>query len=102
MTVRNDPENHEDEALFRISGGFAEASVLEVGCGDGRLTWLIASQARRVVGIDPSEEKIARARQSMPLELEPRIQFYTQSLEDYAASLPASERFDRALLSWSL
>ena len=102
MTVRNDPENHEDEALFRISGGFAEASVLEIGCGDGRLTWLIASQARRVVGIDPSEEKIARARQNTPTEIASPITFHAQSLEDYAASLPASERFDRALLSWSL
>ena len=102
MTVSMDPENYEKEALFRISGGFSEASVLEVGCGDGRLTWLIANQARRVVGIDPNEEKIARARQNTPTEIASLITFHAESLEDFAAGLPQGEKFDRALLSWSL
>lgn len=102
MTARMDPENRESEALFRVSGGFLDASVLEVGCGDGRLTWQIAPQASRVVGIDPNEERIARARQDTPANLVSRVQFHAQSLEDYVASIPSSERFDRALLSWSL
>lgn len=102
MAARMDPENRESEALFRTSGGFAGTSVLEIGCGNGRLTWLIAPQARRVVGIDPSEEKIALARQGTPENLASRVQFHAQSLEDYAASLPSSEHFDRAFLSWSL
>jgi 2-polyprenyl-3-methyl-5-hydroxy-6-metoxy-1,4-benzoquinol methylase len=102
VDITMDPENRESEALFRLSGGFADASVLEIGCGDGRLTWQIAPQARRVVGIDPKEERIARARQDTPSNLESRVLFTAQSLEDYAASIPSSERFDRALLSWSL
>jgi SAM-dependent methyltransferase len=36
--------------------------VLDIGCGVGRLTRVIAGRARRVYGIDVSEEMIARAR----------------------------------------
>jgi 2-polyprenyl-3-methyl-5-hydroxy-6-metoxy-1,4-benzoquinol methylase len=102
MAAIMDPENFEGEALSHFSGGFAEASVLEVGCGNGRLTWVIADQARRVVGIDPSEEKIARARENIPTEMASRVTFRGEGLEDYAAGLPEGEQFDRALLSWSL
>ena len=102
MAIRMDPENREGEALLRVSGGFADASVLEIGCGDGRLTWQIAPQARRLVGIDPSKEKIAKAWQAIPNKLKSQVHFHAQSLEVYAASIPSSERFDCAVLSWSL
>jgi ubiquinone/menaquinone biosynthesis C-methylase UbiE len=102
MTIRLDPDEHEIEALFRLSGGFEGKSVLEVGCGDGRLTWRFADQAGHVTGIDPSAEKIARARQNIPAGLAPRLSFYAQSLEDFIGGQPAAGPFDRALLSWSL
>ena len=39
-----------------------DRDVLELGAGDGRLTWLIASLARSVVAIDPDGAVIAKAR----------------------------------------
>ncbi len=36
--------------------------VLEIGCGDGRVTALYAANAKRVVAIDPDEELIRKAR----------------------------------------
>jgi 2-polyprenyl-3-methyl-5-hydroxy-6-metoxy-1,4-benzoquinol methylase len=102
MTITSDPENHEFEALSRFSGGFKNQSVLEVGCGNGRLTWGIAAQARQVTGVDPGEEKIARARENTPADLADRIQFHAQTLEAFAGSRSSGERFDLALLSWSL
>ena len=102
MTIQLDPDGHEIEALFRLSGSFEGKSVLEVGCGDGRLTWRFAAQAGHVTGIDPSEEKIARARQNIPAGLASRLSFRAQSLEDFIAGHPEPGLFDRALLSWSL
>jgi 2-polyprenyl-6-hydroxyphenyl methylase/3-demethylubiquinone-9 3-methyltransferase len=39
-----------------------EDSVLELGCGYGRVTWEIAVVAKRVVGIDTAAESIVLAR----------------------------------------
>ena len=102
MAISLDPENQEIEALFRYLSGFENQSVLEIGCGDGRLTWQIAPHARPVVGIDPREERIARAKANIPAGLAPSIHLYAQSLEEFAGSQPEGDRFDCALLSWSL
>jgi 2-polyprenyl-3-methyl-5-hydroxy-6-metoxy-1,4-benzoquinol methylase len=72
--------------------------VLEVGCGNGRLTWLYAPRARSVLGIDPDEEQIALARADMPPELADRVQFEVGEAED----LSRTAVFDVAFLSWSL
>jgi 2-polyprenyl-3-methyl-5-hydroxy-6-metoxy-1,4-benzoquinol methylase len=72
--------------------------VLEVGCGDGRLTWLYAPRARSVLGIDPDEEQIALARADTPPELADRVRFEIGEAED----LSRTAVFDVAFLSWSL
>ncbi len=43
-----------------------ERTVLDVGCGSGRLTFALASEAARIIGIDRSEEAIERARRRAP------------------------------------
>ena len=77
---------------------FSDARVLEVGCGDGRLTWLYAPSAQRVLGLDPDEEQIALARSSTPPELADRVRFEVGEAED----LSKTAAFDVAFLSWSL
>ena len=72
--------------------------MLEVGCGDGRLTWLYASRARSVLGIDPEEESIALARSEMPPQVADKVRFEVGKVED----LSQTEAFDVAFLSWSL
>lgn len=77
---------------------FAGARVLEVGCGDGRLTWLYAPRAESVLGLDPDEEQIDLARSSTPPELADRVRFEAGEVED----LSRTATFDVAFLSWSL
>jgi 2-polyprenyl-3-methyl-5-hydroxy-6-metoxy-1,4-benzoquinol methylase len=98
MPVQIDPEDTETNAL-RDYADFAGRRVLEIGCGDGRLTWRYADQAAHIVAIDPKVEDIESAIEDCPEELRHKIEFCAIRLEDLA--LPA-EKFDLALLSWSL
>jgi len=38
MAIVEDPEDHEIAALQAVAVSFASRRVLEIGCGDGRLT----------------------------------------------------------------
>jgi 2-polyprenyl-3-methyl-5-hydroxy-6-metoxy-1,4-benzoquinol methylase len=99
MTVRIDPENHETRALFALADPSGRC-VLEIGCGDGRLTERYAGRAAHVTAIDPWAEGIARAKRSLPGELCGRVEFRHISFLDFAASGPSG--FDIAILAWSL
>jgi 2-polyprenyl-3-methyl-5-hydroxy-6-metoxy-1,4-benzoquinol methylase len=92
-----DPEGTEARILGETAD-FTGARVLEVGCGDGRLTWLYAPRAESVLGLDPDEEQIALARSATPPELADRVQFEVGEAED----LSRTAVFDVAFLSWSL
>ena len=95
-----DPDNNETHALLD-SVDFTGQHVLEIGCGDGRMTWLYADKASHVTAIDPSALQIALARESLPTQLRGRVEFQDIGFEDfYAAS--ASSVFDIVILSWSL
>jgi 2-polyprenyl-3-methyl-5-hydroxy-6-metoxy-1,4-benzoquinol methylase len=88
----------EEAELLNAVPDFDGSRVLEVGCGEGRLTWLYAARARSVLGIDPEEESIAIARAETPSELADRVTFEVATVED----LSKTAAFDVAFLSWSL
>ncbi len=92
--IKIDPENIELTTLLKFTGSLSGKRVLEVGCGDGRLTWQYASLAREVVGIDPDQEQIAAANQNRPSH----VHFLAADIIDFHDPLP----FDVAILSWSL
>jgi 2-polyprenyl-3-methyl-5-hydroxy-6-metoxy-1,4-benzoquinol methylase len=92
-----DVEGGEARALAGVAD-FDCKRVLEVGCGDGRLTWLYAPRAESVLGIDPDEEQISVARKETPPELADRVSFEVGQAED----LSKTAVFDVAFLSWSL
>ena len=100
MPIKLDPENNEIRALFALAQ-LDGRHVLEVGCGDGRLTWRYAERAAHVVAIDPFEESIIQARNALPQNLKERVEFHHAAFSDFAASRPAST-FDTVILSWSL
>ena len=56
-----DPENIERNFIRKTLGPSAGV-VLEIGCGDGRLTADIASTSGRLLGLDPDPESIEKAR----------------------------------------
>ena len=98
MPIRLDPEGNEPAALFDFADSFSGRRVLEIGCGDGRLTWLFADQTTHVVAIDPDSDDIARAIQNCPPHLRECVEFRGGTIQE----LESSEQFDLALLSWSL
>ncbi len=98
MSVRLDPEDHELAALLALTGDLTGRRVLEIGCGDGRLTWRYAHLAGHVTGIDPLAERVAEATTRCPAALRERVTFHAADL----ATFQAADRFDLALLSWSL
>ena len=97
MGCVKDPEGAEALVVGQTAD-FTGARVLEVGCCDGRLTWIYAPRAESVLGIDPDEELIGIARSATPPELADRVQFEVGEAED----LSRTAVFDVAFLSWSL
>jgi 2-polyprenyl-6-hydroxyphenyl methylase/3-demethylubiquinone-9 3-methyltransferase len=100
MTITPDPENNETHALLEMVD-FSGKHVLEIGCGDGRLTWRYADKAAHVTAIEPGADQIALARENLPGHLQGRIDFHAATLEDFAAN-SAPSLFDLVILSYSL
>jgi ubiquinone/menaquinone biosynthesis C-methylase UbiE len=73
--------------------------VLEVGCGEGRLTFELAGEARSWLATDPRAEYVATARRDVPAELGDRVQFAVAG----GAEIDGNEaEFDLVFFSWSL
>ncbi len=86
-------------AALSLVGGLDDMRVLEVGCGDGRLTLAYARRTRSVVGIDPDEERIAEARRTLPPDLTGLVRF---EVGDVVELLQPPAAFDAVFLSHSL
>jgi 2-polyprenyl-6-hydroxyphenyl methylase/3-demethylubiquinone-9 3-methyltransferase len=96
--MQRDPEHNERKMLQRYVD-FAGKSVLEIGCGDGRMTWEYAAEAGQVTGIDPDRDELRVAEADRSYKLEGKVFFAAAS----ARWLPfPRERFDIAVLAWSL
>jgi 2-polyprenyl-3-methyl-5-hydroxy-6-metoxy-1,4-benzoquinol methylase len=93
-----DPEGAHLAALRRLAD-LRGARVLEMGCGDGRLTEGLADQAAHVLAFDPEAEAVERARATLPAELADRVSFRVASAEQLEIA-PGS--FDLVVFSWSL
>jgi ubiquinone/menaquinone biosynthesis C-methylase UbiE len=93
-----DPEGAHLASLKRL-GDFTDRRVLELGCGDGRLTVGIAAEAASVLAFDPDAEAVEQARRSLPAELANRIAYQVASGDEIEIE-PTS--FDLAVFSWSL
>ena len=98
MTPVLDPEGAHLAALRRL-GDFTGRRVLELGCGDGRLTVGIASDAASVLAFDPDAEAVERAIALPPAELAERVAYRVASGKAIELE-PVS--FDLVVFSWSL
>jgi ubiquinone/menaquinone biosynthesis C-methylase UbiE len=95
---RRDPAGVETgaiDSLVELEG----ARVLEVGCGEGRLTTFAADRAALVYAFDPNGERVEEARSSLNAEQARRVRFGVHAVE---ALDVGREHFDLALCGWSL
>lgn len=98
MSIQKDPERNETKYLHRFAN-FSRRRVLEVGCGEGRLTWKYAKETHSTVGIDLDPDALRVASIDRPSDLENKVYFSLAMSEQ----LPFSkETFDLAILAWSL
>ncbi len=98
LSFRIDPEGVETRVINTLVD-FDGLRVLEVGCGDGRMTWRYAEKASSVVALDVNETKIEVARRRTPEHLRRKVGFDTT---DITRSEFPSSSFDAAVLSYSL
>lgn len=97
MTIQKDLEQHETKYLHKFVD-FTNQRVLEIGCGEGRLTWKYAKETRWTIGVDPEADALRVATIDKPSDMEGKVTFVRSQSEQ----LPFSkEKFDIAILAWS-
>ena len=94
MAIDEDPEGSEIEVLNRAVPSFTGLCVVEIGCGDGRLTRHYAHAAKSIIAIDPDGTAVAEL-----LEMLPGVDARAIGVE--TLELPPQSA-DIVLFSWSL
>ena len=85
-----DPDLTKIEEFVQLNG----KTLLDIGCGDGRLTALLAGKPEAITAIDPDESRIETARRNIS-----GVNFLVGSGEELDF---AKETFDIVLFSYSL
>jgi ubiquinone/menaquinone biosynthesis C-methylase UbiE len=93
-----DPEGIHLASLRRLAD-FAGASVIEVGCGDGRLTAGLAEEAAGVFAFDTEGDDVAAAKVRLAAEHAEKVTFGVGSAREI--EIPRTQ-FDIVAFSWSL
>ena len=93
-----DSEGAQLAAILRAVD-FQGRRVLEVGCGEGRLTWGIAPIAASVFAFEPDADRLAAARNACPAELREKVRFEVANAEEIEVD---SQSVDLVFFSWSL
>jgi len=98
MATEIDPDGVMPRAILKAAD-HRDTRVLEVGAGDGRLTFQYAMEPRSVMAIDTNEAEIRAASEHPRGEFRGDVQFLCAS----ATALPfAAEQFGIVLLASSL
>lgn len=97
MTLQQDTEKNEAKNLYRLVD-FAGKRILEIGCGEGRLTWQYANEARSVMGIDLDLDALRVASIDRSSDLQDKVSVACAD----SVHLPfQKDKFDLAILAWS-
>jgi ubiquinone/menaquinone biosynthesis C-methylase UbiE len=96
--MQRDPEGSEQKTLLALVD-LKDKRVLDIGCGEGRLTFKYAAASSLTVGFDPDHDALRIARTDSPHAMQKHVHFAGAG----ASHIPFSkETFDIAILAWSL
>jgi ubiquinone/menaquinone biosynthesis C-methylase UbiE len=96
-TLIKDPEQNERKHLHKFAD-FSNKRVLEIGCGEGRLTWQYAPASSLTIGLDSDPDALRVASIDSPSDLKRKV-FFSRAQAEH---LPFSKiKFDIAILAWS-
>jgi ubiquinone/menaquinone biosynthesis C-methylase UbiE len=84
------------EHLIQIGEINSAHHILDICCGNGMITALIAQHCNKIVGIDFAESLLIHARNSYP-----HIDFYQDDVKIPFTKLPTSMKFDRITCCFS-
>ena len=85
---------------IRTLAEFTGRRVLEVGAGDGRLSWPFAPKAAEWIALDPDADEVAAARKE--IEKDKAKEKVRLAVGDGRALSFPSGHFDIAFFTWSL
>lgn len=98
MPLRIDPELNEVRAL-KQAVAWRRQRVLEIGCGDGRLTLRLARLGASVMAIDTDAALIRAARRALPARHRRQVRYAVGSADRLEQPDAA---FDVGVFSWVL
>ena len=98
MIGTHDPEGVETQVLHDLVD-FNDKVIFEVGCGEGRMTWLYADVATSVLGFDPDDDAISNARKQTPEHLANRVEFRVADMKSVKLD---EDAYDVGVLAWSI
>lgn len=97
MAMRMDTAQQERRYLLDMLD-VKDNRILEIGCGEGRMTWLYADTAHHIVAIDVILDELQQALVLRPENLTDTVDFMAGS----AIVMPfASASFDHVVFAWS-
>jgi len=86
-------------AIHQLLGSWQPKQLLDIGCGDARISLQYLNASNAITLVDYSEGMLARARERVPPELLPNVTFVNESLAAFQTSATFDTVFAIGVLS---
>lgn len=90
---------NQDKAFKKVEAMIPDgASVLDAGCGTGRLCYQLNNKCSKIDGVDASEKNIEAANKNYDRNLHNKIKFYNKDIKSFLEE--GKNKYDYAVLSY--